>query len=352
MNRRRTLAAALGAGILTAALALSGCASSSTAGTSAAPGSLGSLTLQLPWILNSQFIGEYLAQENGYYTDAGLSDVQLVTGPSSTISEVLSGTADLGMIDAVSIASTIVEQGAPLKIIASTYQKNPYSVMSLDGPKAIRTPKDLIGKKIGVQDVNVALFNALLAANSIPKDQVTVVPVQYDPSPLTLGEVDGYMSFLTNESILVPAEGFKTVDMPFADNGLPFVADAVIATDDMIANHRDALKAFLEGDIRGYTAALHDPQKGIDLMMKQSGQKLGLNADTELLCAEAANTELIVTDETAKNGLFTTSDALQAQTIATLKTIGLNISASQLFDMSLLSEVYAAHPELVDYAKK
>jgi ABC-type nitrate/sulfonate/bicarbonate transport system substrate-binding protein len=349
MTARRTTAAALGAGVLTAALLLSGCASAAPAGSSSTDGSsLGSLTVQLPWILNSQFIGEYLAIEEGYFTEAGLDTVTLVPGPSSTISEVISGTADVGMIDAVSIGSTIANEGAPIKIIASTYQKNPYSVLSLDGANAIRTPDDLIGKKIGVQDVNQALFSALLAANGISKDQVEVVPVSYDPSPLILGEVDGYMSFLTNESIIVPEEGHATVDLPFADNGLPFVADAIIATDDTIANDREKLKAFLVGEIQGYTDALHDPQKGIDLMMARSGD-LGLDPAVELLCAEAANTELIVTDETAANGLFTTSDALQAETISTLKTIGIDLSANQLFDMSLLSEVYAEHPELIAY---
>lgn len=340
-----------GIAMTAAALLLAGCASTpESAVTESAPSALGELTMQLPWILNSQFIGEYLAVDEGYFAEAGLDGVNLVPGPSSGVSEVLSGAADLAMTDAMTVGTIVASEDAPLKIIASTYQKNPYSILSLDTPDAIRAPEDLIGKKIGVQDVNMLLFNALLTANDISPDEVEIVPVGYDPSPLVLGEVDGYMSFLTNESVLVRAEGHDAVDMAFADNGLPFVADAIVATDDMIASNREALKAYLVGAIRGYSEALRDPQKGIDLMMANSGNDLGLDAENELLCAEAANTQLIVTDETEKNGLFTTSTSLQEQTIATYAAAGITVSAADVFDMSLLDEVYAEHPELIDYA--
>ncbi|GAA2071165.1 ABC transporter substrate-binding protein [Microbacterium hatanonis] len=352
MTARRTAAGLLGALTLIATTALAGCSTPAgdTGSSPSADESLGSITMQLPWILNSQFIGEYLAIDEGYFTDAGLEGVNLVPGPSSSVSEVLSGTVDVGMVDAMTLGATVANENAPIKIIASGYQKNPYSILSLADGDPIEEPQDLIGKKIGVQDVNVILFDALLAANGIDKTQVEIVPVSYDPSPLIFGEIDGYMSFLTNESILVRAEGHDAVDMPFADNGLPFVADAIIATDEMIANEPEKLKAFLEGEIRGYAEALRNPQKGIDLMMSQSGTDLGLDPANELLCAEAANTQLVVTDETAENGLFTTSETLQAETVTTLATAGITVTADQLFDMSLLEAVYAEHPELIDYA--
>jgi ABC-type nitrate/sulfonate/bicarbonate transport system substrate-binding protein len=352
MTARRTSAGILGTVLLTGSITLAGCSSPAApeAAESADGGSLGSITMQLPWILNSQFIGEYLAVDEGYFQDAGLESVNLVPGPSSSVSEVLSGTVDVGMVDAMTLGAAVANENAPVKIIATGYQKNPYSILSLDDGDPIVEPDDLIGKKIGVQDINVVLFDALLAANGIDKSELEIVPVSYDPSPLTLGEIDGYMSFLTNESILVRAEGHDAVDMPFADNGLPFVADAIIATDEMIASEPEKLQAFLEGEIRGYTEALRDPQKGIDLMMSQSGTDLGLDAETELRCAEAANSQLVVTDETAENGLFTISDTLQEQTVKTLATAGIDVSTSDLFDLSLLDAVYEEHPELIDYA--
>jgi hypothetical protein len=55
---------------------------------------------------------------------------------------------------------------------------------------------------------------------------------------------------------------------------------------------------------------------------------------------------LVQTDETRANGLFTISDAMIALNLATLKASGYDITADQLFDMSLLKEVYEENPEL------
>ncbi len=155
--------------------------------------------------------------------------------------------------DAVSIGSVVASEGAPLKIIGTTYQKNPFTILSLADGGDIATPEDLIGKKIGVQDSNTALFKALLAANGIDESELTIVPVQYDPAPLINGEVDGFIAYLTNESITVAAAGVETTNLPFADNGLPFVAETITVTDDAIANDREKLKAFLVAEIQGWT---------------------------------------------------------------------------------------------------
>ena len=108
----------------------------------------------------------------GYYTDAGFDSVTLVPGPSTGAAELISGSADVALSDAVSIGSVVASEGAPLKIIGTTYQKNPFTVLSLADGGDIATPEDLIGKKIGVQDSNTALFKALLAANDIEESEL------------------------------------------------------------------------------------------------------------------------------------------------------------------------------------
>ncbi len=55
---------------------------------------------------------------------------------------------------------------------------------------------------------------------------VTVVPVEYDPSPLIDGEVDGFFAYVINESITVELLGHETTDLLLSTNGLPFVAEA------------------------------------------------------------------------------------------------------------------------------
>jgi hypothetical protein len=58
---------------------------------------------------------------------------------------------------------------------------------------------------------------------------------------------------------------------------------------------------------------------------------------------------LISTPETEANGLFTISDELKAETIASLKASGWTLTADDLFDTTIIDEIYAEFPELKAY---
>jgi ABC-type nitrate/sulfonate/bicarbonate transport system substrate-binding protein len=344
---RRTAAAATAAGL---ALTLAACGSDDETETSAAgDASYGDLDIQLSWIKNAEFLGEYMADTNGYYEEAGFESVNLVAGPSTGVAELVQGAATVALSDAVSVGTAVANEEAPVKIIGTTYQKNPFTVLSLADGGNIASPEDMVGKRIGVQDSNTSLFQALLAANDISPDDLTIVPVQYDPSVLVNGEVDGFVAYLTNESITVSADGTEVTNLPFADNGLPFVAETFTVTDQAIAEDRDMLKAFLEAEIRGWRAVLDDPEAAVDICLDEYGADLGLNRDNEVVSARIANEDLITSDETEESGLFTISDELQAETVTSLAGAGVDVEVDDLFDLSLLAEVYEENPDLMDY---
>lgn len=350
---RRVRSIAVAALAAFSAMTLVACApgASSSTGDGDASAGLGELTVQLSWIKNEEFSGEFFADSEGYFEEAGFSSVSLVPGPSTGVAELVSGSADVALSDAVSVGAAVANEQAPVKIIGTTYQKNPFTILSLADGGNIATPDDLKGKKIGVQDSNASLFKALLAANGIDESELTIVPVQYDPAPLTNGEVDGFVAYLTNESITVAAEGNETVDLPFADNGLPFVAETFAVTDEAIASDREKLKAFLYAEILGWTDAVNDPEAGARLAVEEYGKDLDLNLENSIAGAVKQAEELVVSEETAANGLFTISEKLQSETLASLAGAGIDVAADDLFDLSLLAEVYEEHPELVKYSK-
>jgi ABC-type nitrate/sulfonate/bicarbonate transport system substrate-binding protein len=344
--RRKAAVTIAAAGLV---LALAGCSGS----TPAADGdseSLGDLALQLSWIKNEEFAGEFFAQENGYFEEAGLGEVSMAAGPSTGSAELLSGTADVALSDAVSIGTVVANEEAPLKIIGATFQKNPFTILSLADGGNILTPEDLVGKKIGVQASNTSLFEALLAVNDVDPSSLTIVPVQYDPSVLINGDVDGFVAYLTNEPITVAEQGYEVANLPFADNGLPFVAETVTVTDQTIAEDREKLKAFLVAEIKGWSDALADPDGAAELALELNGPE-AVPSIEKAKAGSAAQNLLIVSEETEENGLFTISEELQEQTVKTLAAAGITVEASDLFDLSLLAEVYEENPDLVAYAK-
>ncbi|MDP9334269.1 MAG: ABC transporter substrate-binding protein [Actinomycetota bacterium] len=346
--------ALLGTGGMSAILAACGSSSKPAAsGSSTTVGGttdLGELTFQLSWIKNVEFAGEYIADTNGYYKDAGFSKVTLLSGgPTVQQDSVVQGGKALVCISAPDITSAAINQGADLVTIGAQYQKNPFAVMSL-ASAPINTPQDMIGKKIGVQATNEAVWNAFLKANSIDGSKITKVPVQFDPSPLVSKQVDGWFSFVTNEPNLLKTQSVDTKTFLLADYKYPLVSETYVVKKSSLSDSdkRKKVKAMLRADIKGWQQNLKDPTIGAKLAANVYGKDQKLTVAEQTLESTSENL-LISTDDTKANGLFTITDALIDENISTLALAGITITKDKLFDMSVLSEVYSEHPELKTY---
>lgn len=260
---------------------------------------------------------------------------------------VSTGTIDVGLSAPDATARLITEQGADLVIIGSTFQKNPFCILSLEEGEPIRTVADLAGKRIGIQaGTNQSIFEGFCKANEVDTSTFTTTVVQFEPTPLTEKKVDGFMAYTTNEPFLVEADGFTPVTLPFADNGLPLTAETFCVTRSALAADRDRFKAFLKAEIQGWNDAVADPEAGAKLAVDTYGKGLGLKYESQLDQLKAQN-ELVVSADTKANGLFTLTDALVAQIISAIAAVGITITAEELFDLSLLDEIYAAEPDLI-----
>jgi ABC-type nitrate/sulfonate/bicarbonate transport system substrate-binding protein len=307
--------------------------------------SFGALDYQLSWIKNVEFAGQYIADTNGYYKAAGFTSVNLLAGgPNVSQDAVVAAGKALVGISSPDITGAAILKGAPLVVLGAQYQKNPFCIMSL-ASAPITEPGQLIGKKIGVQATNEPVWAAFLKANNIDASKITKVPAQFDPSPLVAKEVDGWFSFFTNEPNLLKTKGIETAVMLLNDHGYPMVSEIYVVRKDSIAKDRDKVKAMLIGDIKGWAQSIKDPSVGAKLAATVYGKDLGLDAAEQTLESTAQNT-VVQTEETKANGLFTITDQLVEETIKTLALGGLTITAAQLFDLSVIKEVYQADASL------
>lgn len=321
----------------------SGSGSSGNSGSGSAK--FGTLDYQLSWIKNTEFAGQYIADTNGYYTNAGFQNVNLMAGGPTVQQDavVASGKAFIG-ISSPDISAPAILKGAPNIIVAAIFQKNPFAVMSL-AESPIKTPRDMIGKKVGVQSTNESVWKAFLKANKIDESKVTLVPSQFDPSPLVDKQVDGWFSFITNEPNLLKVKGVQTHSFLLNDFGYPLVSQVYVVQKDSLTKDRDKIKALLLADIKGWHGSIKDPAAGPKLGVEKYGKDQKLDVAEQTLESKAQN-ELIVTPDTKANGILTVTDALLDETISSLKLGGIDISKKKLFDMSLIEEVYKENPDL------
>jgi NMT1/THI5 like len=190
------------------------------------------------------------------------------------------------------------------------------------------------------------VWTAFVKAANLDVSKIKVVSVQFDPTPLTQGTVDGWFSFITNEPNELESQGFKVDTFLLADFGYPLVSETYFATTESISSKAAALKAFLIAEIKGWKANIADPALGATLTVNTYGKGLGLTIPEQTLESKAENA-LILNADTTKNGLFTITDTLVEENIKTLTFAGVTITADKLFDLSLIKEIYQENPDLI-----
>ena len=128
--------------------------------------------------------------------------------------------------------------------------------------------------------------------------------------------------------------------MNFGDFGFYNYASVYIVRDDTLSNPdtRANVKAFMKAEVRGWQDAIADPTLGAKFTNEKYGKDLGLEPKAQMLAAAEQN-KLIVTND-PKRGILTLDPAVLPKTIHTLSKLGVDVTEEQLFDTTLMDEVY------------
>ncbi len=224
--------------------------------------------MQLGWLASNGLLGEIVAKRKGFFEEAGVDFSITPGGPNvDGVASVAAGRSEVGQLSSSPSLMLARSAGVPVKAFAAGYQKHPFTYFSLsDNP--IRTPQDMIGKTIATQPTAFILARALLAKNNISEDQVTLINMGSDMTPLLSGQAQAVTGWQTNVSAL-KVLGDKRVDMMLWDTGIQLYANVYYANDDTLANNADALAKFLDAAARGWGYAKEHPDEAVDLLVAE-----------------------------------------------------------------------------------
>ena len=226
------------------------------------------VNMQLGWIAGGNQIGEVAAKQLGYYTTEGIDFAIQPGGPSiDGVAIVASGRWEVGQVSSSPSNMLAVSQDLPIKVFATGLQQHPYTFFSLK-KNPIRTPQDMVGKKIGIQSTGLVLLRALLAKNKIDEKSMTIIPIGADMTPLLTGQVDTVTGWQTNTSALKPF-GTDRVDLRLWDTGVRLYALPYYAHTDTIRNKPEMLARFLRATARGWAFANKNRDQAVDMLIKE-----------------------------------------------------------------------------------
>ena len=261
------------------------------------------MQLQLNWFHLADHSPIYLALKKGYYKEEGI-DLTVLRGSGSADSakKIDLGQSDVGISDAPTVL-TAISKGANLKMVAVVYDKAGNNVFFRKSAN-IKSPKDLVGKKIAVPpaDSHRVLWPAFAAMHGIDPNSVTLVNVKPEGKQaiVAANEVDGSFDLYTSYAIWEKVLGKGDVGhLLWADFGLPIYGHTYFVNNETIKKNPKLIERFLRATHKGWRDAKADPKASIDAMVEQVP---GLDGAT-LLATMPQILDLCVTERSAKHGM-------------------------------------------------
>ena len=261
------------------------------------------MQLQLNWFQLADHSPIYLAMKKGYYKEEGI-DLTVLRGSGSAdaAKKIDLGQADVGISDAPTVL-TAISKGANLKMVAVVYDKAGNNVFFRKSAN-IKTPKDLVGKKIAVPpaDSHRVLWPAFAAINGIDPASVTLVNIKPEGKQaiVAASEVDGSFDLYTSYAIWEKVLGKGEVGhLLWADYGLPIYGHTYFVNNELLQKNPKLVERFLRATHKGWRDAKADPKASIGAMVDMVP---GLDGPT-LLATMPQILDLCVTERSAKNGL-------------------------------------------------
>ncbi len=217
------------------------------------------------------------ADKRGYYRDAGFSSVTLLAGgPGAPPVEVMVMTGKaLASISSLSVTASALLQGAPLKTIGVQYQTSPYIIAS-PAARPLRTPHDMIGKRIGVPGGNELTWTAFLRVNAIDPASIDVDHGRIDAGAARQQSSRRVAGLRHQRAAPLAAAGIRLHTFGLGEFGYPLVNNNYIVSDATLRTQREAVKALLRSEIRGWKASLASPALSAQVTVGEYGRDLGL----------------------------------------------------------------------------
>lgn len=225
------------------------------------------VNLQLGWLAGNNQLGEIAAKHLGYFEQEKINLVIQPGGPNiDGVAIVASGRFEVGQVSSSPSLMLAASQKIPVKGFAIGAQEHPYAYFSLP-KKPVRTPQDLVGKKVGVQATAKILLSALLKKHGIAENQLEIVVIGSEMTPVLTGQTDVVSGWVTNTTTLKVLGG-ERIDLRLWDAGVRLYALPYYATHDTIAKKPEMLAGFARAASRGWEFAAKNTEQAVDMMLK------------------------------------------------------------------------------------
>jgi len=244
------------------------------------------ITFVLDWTPNTNHTGLYVAQQKGFFEEAGL-EVEIVQPPEDgAVVLVASGKAQFGVSFQDSLAPAFVEgESLPVTAVASVIQHNTSGIISRAG-EGMERPKGMEGHSYATWNgaIELATVEKVMEADGGDYSKLELIPstVTDEVSALKTNSVDSIWIFYGWAGVKTELEGLETDYFAFADIDpvFDYYTPVIIAGDKFLEENPETAKAFLRALSKGYEFAIENPEEAAEILVSAAPE-----LDKELVVA-------------------------------------------------------------------
>jgi len=222
------------------------------------------VSVRLKWMHQTQFAGIYVAEQEGYYAEEGLTvEIDPIDlDRQVTIEYVLTDENDI----AIGAAEELIiarGEGQPVCAIAVIFRIAPL-VYIAPTEAGVNSPADLVGKTVALSPgQGTYLYEAMMGQLDIDRSQINEIEMTAWDIYECWETADICAHYATNGLARANCDGVGATAIWPSDYGVPFYADVLFATDEFIAGHPDVVERFVRATLKGWQKAIEDPELAV-----------------------------------------------------------------------------------------
>lgn len=222
----------------------------------------------LNWLPNVEFAGLWVAQQFGWWKKNGITMTYKGWAPGVTPETDVPARGG-NTFGFQSGAAIVIAQskGVPIQALYTDTQKSVFGLTVMAKSKIFKLT-DLKGKKVGYQSHEFYVPATMLSFAGLRQTDWRPVQVGFDPSQLTSGQVDAYLTFLTNEPIALRLQGVPTRSFAAADYGFHFYDDVLFTTNSLIKSNPSLVRKVTTIVAQGFRWAHMHPVQAARLTVR------------------------------------------------------------------------------------
>ncbi len=227
------------------------------------------LTVAMGYIPSVQFAPFYVAQERGYFREAGLEVIPQYGIESDLLKLV--GTGELSFM--IGSGEEVIlgrSQGLPVRYVMRWYRSFPV-VLFAKTSQGISSPADLVGKQVGLPGLFGASYvgwEALVYATGLDANQVTLQSIGFtQATAVSRDQVDAALDYVVNGPVQLRLAGEEITVIPVSDY-VDLPSNGIITNEQTIQAQPELVRAFVTALLRGLADTLADADAAFEISLQ------------------------------------------------------------------------------------